>query len=47
VLDVARERFGDSQPVVDEQADQRRGARPILFGGGEEAVELVGGQADG
>jgi hypothetical protein len=47
VLDVAGEDLGDPQPVVDEQADQRRRPGPVRLGGGEEAVELVGGQPDG
>ena len=46
VLDVARERLVDAQPVVGEQRDQRRRPRPVGPGGVEEGLELVAGEAD-
>lgn len=44
VLDVAGEDLRDPQPVVDEQAHERRRPRPMRLGRRQQAVELLGGQ---
>ena len=46
-LDVTGEQLVDAQAVVDEQAHERGRARVVVFGCGEEPIELVRGQADG
>ncbi len=46
VLDVARERLVDAQPVVGQQRDQRLRPRPVRLGGVEEGLELVAGEPD-
>ena len=45
-LDVAGEDFGDAQAVVDEQAHERRRLWAVRFGGRQELVKLLGGEAD-
>src|SRR4051794_1865645 len=45
VADVGAERFGDAQPAEGQQRDECSGARAVRGRGGEQATQLLGGQA--
>jgi len=45
--DIPAQRFGDAQAVVDEQGEQRRGARPVRLCRREEPAEFVAVEAHG
>lgn len=44
-LDAGLEGFADPQPVEQQQADQRRGARGVGAGGSERGADLAAGRA--